>query len=43
MLPHIGGPHPERDKFVARLLVDNLARFLDGKPLREVVDRAAGY
>jgi len=43
VLPHIGGPHPERDKFVARLLVDNLARFLDGKPLREVVDRAAGY
>jgi phosphoglycerate dehydrogenase-like enzyme len=43
VLPHIGGPHPERDKFVARLLVDNLARFLDGKPLREVVDREAGY
>ncbi|HUJ86556.1 MAG TPA: D-2-hydroxyacid dehydrogenase [Burkholderiales bacterium] len=43
VLPHIGGPHPERDKFVARLFADNLARFLDGKPLREVVDREAGY
>lgn len=43
VLPHIGGPHPQRDKFVARLFVDNLGRFLDGKPLREVVDRAAGY
>ncbi len=43
VLPHIGGPHPERDKFVARLLVDNLARFLDGKPLKEIVDREAGY
>ena len=43
VLPHIGGPHPERDKFVARLLVDNLERFLDGRPLREVVDREAGY
>ena len=43
VLPHIGGPHPQRDSFVARLLVDNLARFLDGKPLREVVDREAGY
>ena len=43
VLPHIGGPHPERDKFVARLLVDNLRRFLDGKPLKEVVDRKAGY
>jgi len=43
VLPHIGGPHPQRDRFVARLFVDNLGRFLDGKPLREVVDRKAGY
>ena len=43
VLPHLGGPHPQRDKFVARLFVDNLARFLDGRPLREVVDRKLGY
>jgi phosphoglycerate dehydrogenase-like enzyme len=43
VLPHIGGPHPQRDRIVARLFVDNLGRFLDGKPLREVVDRKAGY
>jgi len=43
VLPHIGGPHPQRDKFVARLFVENLGRFLDGKPLKEVVDRRAGY
>ena len=43
VLPHIGGPHPQRDQIVARLLVENLRRFLDGKPLKEVVDRAAGY
>lgn len=43
VLPHIGGPHPHRDVIVAKLFVENLARFLDGKPLREVVDRAAGY
>ena len=43
VLPHIGGGHPERDKTVAKLFVDNLARFLDGKKLRELVDRAAGY
>ncbi|UCE32196.1 MAG: D-2-hydroxyacid dehydrogenase [Burkholderiales bacterium] len=43
VLPHIGGPHPQRDRFVARVFVDNLARFLDGEPLREVVDREAGY
>lgn len=43
VLPHIGGPHPQRDRIVARLFADNLARFLDGKPLKEVVDRKAGY
>jgi phosphoglycerate dehydrogenase-like enzyme len=43
VLPHIGGPHPQRDRFVARLFADNLGRFLDGKPLRETVDRQAGY
>ena len=35
--------HPQRDKVVARLFADNLGRFLDGKPLREMVDRKAGY
>lgn len=43
VLPHIGGPHPQRDRSVARLFVENLGRFLDGKPLQEVVDREAGY
>ena len=43
VLPHIGGPHPQRDRFVARLFAENLGRFLDGKPLEEVVDRKAGY
>jgi phosphoglycerate dehydrogenase-like enzyme len=43
VLPHIGGPHPQRDSIVARLFVENLSHFLDGKPLKEVVDRAAGY
>jgi glyoxylate/hydroxypyruvate reductase A len=43
VLPHIGGLHPRRDAQVAELFVENLARFLDGRPLREVVDRARGY
>lgn len=43
VLPHIGGGHPQRDRVVAALFADNLARFLAGKPLREAVDRAAGY
>lgn len=43
VLPHIGGLHPERDSIVAGLLADNLRRFVEGEPLREVVDRAKGY
>ncbi len=43
VLPHIGGGHPRRDSVVARLFVDNLGRFLDGKPLSQEVDRVAGY
>lgn len=43
VLPHIGGPHPQRDRIVARLFVENLAHFLDGEALKEVVDRSAGY
>ncbi|MDR3533426.1 MAG: D-2-hydroxyacid dehydrogenase [Rhodopila sp.] len=43
VLPHIGGPHPQRDSIVARLFVENLGRFLEGQPMKEVVDRAAGY
>ena len=43
VLPHIGGPHPDRDSIVAKLFVENLRRFLDGEDLKEVVDRAAGY
>jgi glyoxylate/hydroxypyruvate reductase A len=43
VLPHIGGLHPERDRQVAALFVDNLRRFVDQAPLRETVDRARGY
>lgn len=43
VLPHIGGPHPDRDRIVARLFIDNLTAYLDGKPLKQVVDREAGY
>jgi len=43
VLPHIGGGLPTRDGVVAKLFVENLGRFLDGRPLQEVVDRTAGY
>jgi hypothetical protein len=39
----VGGLHPERDHIVAELWVDNLRRFAEDRPLREVVDRARGY
>jgi phosphoglycerate dehydrogenase-like enzyme len=43
VLPHIGGLHPGRDHIVAGLFVDNVERFLAGRPLRETVERARGY
>jgi phosphoglycerate dehydrogenase-like enzyme len=43
VLPHIGGGHPTRDRVVAELFTDNLTRFLDGRPLVHLVDRARGY
>ena len=43
VLPHIGGLHPERDRIVAGLWVENLRRFLDGRELLQAVDRALGY
>lgn len=43
VLPHIGGMHPERDKIVAKLFVENLDLFVDGAPLTGVVDPKEGY
>jgi phosphoglycerate dehydrogenase-like enzyme len=43
IFPHVGGLHPDRDHTVAALWVDNLRRFADAQPLREVVDRSRGY
>lgn len=43
VLPHIGGLHPDRDSMVASLLVENLRRFVDGRPPTQLVNRKAGY
>jgi len=43
VLPHIGGGHPQRNLAVAEIFVDNARRFLDGEPLKSVVDRTLGY
>jgi phosphoglycerate dehydrogenase-like enzyme len=39
--PHISGPSTARE--IAPVFNDNLARWLAGRPLRHVVDRARGY
>ena len=43
VLPHVGGLHPRRDAIVAGLWVENLERFLAGRPLLQIVDRSRGY
>ncbi|MFL6798877.1 MAG: D-2-hydroxyacid dehydrogenase [Xanthobacteraceae bacterium] len=43
VLPHVGGSHPQRDKLVARLFVENAQRFAQRRPLQAVVDRERGY
>ena len=43
VLPHVGGVHPERDRLVATLFVENARRFAEGRPLQALVDRARGY
>lgn len=41
--PHIGGRHARRSEFVVELFLENLARFMDNRPLRSAIDRARGY
>jgi phosphoglycerate dehydrogenase-like enzyme len=43
ILPHIGGRHPQRDKFVAALFVENARRFVANQPLQALVDWDRGY
>ncbi len=41
--PHIGGASPARDSRLADLFIDNIARYQESRPLRNVVDLGAGY
>jgi phosphoglycerate dehydrogenase-like enzyme len=43
LTPHIGGHRPDYDQQAFALFLDNLERFLAGKPLRNVVERGRGY
>lgn len=40
---HYSGQHPGYMDSAARVFLDNLARYVAGEPLRNVVDHAAGY
>jgi phosphoglycerate dehydrogenase-like enzyme len=41
--PHCSGSSPHAVKRTLELFLDNLARYRTGKPLRNLVDKAAGY
>ncbi len=45
--PHISGKSfghsPDTERRIAEICADNLRRFIDGKPLRNVVDKNEGY
>ena len=41
--PHIGGASTARDERLGSLFIDNVKRFKEGRPLRNVVDLDAGY
>ncbi len=43
VLAHLGGGHPDREKIVAELFVENLRRYLNGEPQPGLVDRQRGY
>jgi D-3-phosphoglycerate dehydrogenase len=41
--PHVGGYSPNADAQVFAIVLDNVRRFVRGRPLRNVVDRREGY
>jgi phosphoglycerate dehydrogenase-like enzyme len=41
--PHIGGPIPQYTHLLTEIFIDNLRRYLDGRPLGTIVDKAKGY
>ena len=41
--PHVGGPVPQYNHLLTEVFLDNLRRYLDGRPLATVVDKVKGY
>ncbi len=43
VLPHVAGRHPEKNRILADLLIQNMQRYLAGQTMYGVVDRSVGY
>ena len=43
LTPHYAGNHPTYDERAGAIFLDNLERYLEGRPLRNVVDKQEGY
>ena len=43
MTPHVAGATPHYDDRALRIFCENLSRYLEGKPLVNLVDKKAGY
>ncbi|MSQ51436.1 MAG: D-2-hydroxyacid dehydrogenase [Betaproteobacteria bacterium] len=43
VLAHLGGGHPDRERLVAGVFVENLRRYMNGEPQPGLVDRSKGY
>ncbi|HTX18387.1 MAG TPA: D-2-hydroxyacid dehydrogenase [Bacteroidota bacterium] len=43
LTPHVGGPIPHYTHHLVDIFIDNLRRYLDGRPLGTVVDKKKGY
>jgi len=43
LTPHVSGNSDRYDEMVTDVFVENLARYLDGRPLLNVLDRGRGY
>jgi len=43
VLSHLGGGHPDRERQVAAIFVENLRRYLNEEPQPGLVDRIKGY
>jgi phosphoglycerate dehydrogenase-like enzyme len=41
--PHVAGFTPRYDERAVALFAQNLARYLEGRPLLNLVDRSRGY